>query len=174
MCVWPVYFQLECVLGLSAVEYWNEAGDVMWCVCVAVPSGVHDAAPGQAPQLHPRLPQRAAEGPPEGPRVHPPDAGAAVPLLHRPRGGAGLPIPLPLHHDRLQLLLLHLPGARGKPGAGSVSAFALSYSLSCSLCGRYCISWSFCRIANVAACGSCFPPILSGFTHWVLEDLEQF
>ena len=34
MCVWPVYFQLECVLGLSAVEYWSEAGDVMWCVCV--------------------------------------------------------------------------------------------------------------------------------------------
>ena len=33
MCVWPAYLQLECVLGLSAVEYWNEAGDVMWCVC---------------------------------------------------------------------------------------------------------------------------------------------
>ena len=128
---------------------------------VAVPSGVHDAAPGQAPQLHPCLAQRAAEGPPEGPRVHPPDTGAAVPLLHRPCGGAGLPVPLSLHHDRLQLLLLHLPGARGKPGAGSVSVFALLCSLCCSLSGRCYISWSFFVS-------------LSGFTHRALEHLEQF
>lgn len=92
---------------ISDFVCFNETCDI----AVAVSCGVHDAAFGQAPQLHPGLAQRAAAGPPEGTRVHSPDTGATVEILHRPRGGAGLPVPLSLHHDRLQLLLFHLSGA---------------------------------------------------------------
>ena len=53
--------------------------------------------------------------------MYPPDPGAGVPVLCGPCGGGGLSVPVSLHHDRSQLLLLHVCGPTGLPGEGSVS-----------------------------------------------------
>ncbi|UYV71365.1 REV3L [Cordylochernes scorpioides] len=84
-------------------------------VC-AVPCGIHDA------EVHQAARHGGSESKPQsksfhvGPRGYPTGDGAQSPgVLPRPCGGAGLPVPLPLHHHCLQLLLLHLSGPAGLP-----------------------------------------------------------
>lgn len=85
-------------------------------VVPSVPRRVHDAACGQAAELHPRDAQHPAASPAEGAAVHPSGDGARVSLLQQLSDRPGLPVALPLHRHRIQLLLLHLPGPRGQPG----------------------------------------------------------
>lgn len=82
----------------------------------SVPCWVHDATRGQAAQLHPRDTQRPAASPAEGAAVHSSGDGARVTLLQQLRDCTGLPVALPLHRHRVQLLLLHLPRPRRQPG----------------------------------------------------------
>ena len=82
----------------------------------SVSSGVHDAEVGQAHELHPVLTQCPAACPDASPGVYSPDPRARVAVLRGSRGCAGLPVPVSVHHDRPQLLLLHVCGPAGLPG----------------------------------------------------------
>ncbi len=105
-------------------------------IVVSVPRRVDDAASREAAQLHRGVAGRAAAREAARAGVHSAHARAAVALLLAPGRRARLSVALPVHHDRLQLLLLHLCGQDGAPQQSKVSTVCLMLILSNLLCKK--------------------------------------